>query len=411
MIKDTELDFLVSILKKHRINSEITELKYLKERIHDHAAKPITGEDYENSQIKFLILPDVLTRTLYKFTDQFGFSYIYFSLTNTPESKLLLIGPYMYERPSSNMILEYSEKNSLSAKERRYLLDYYSSIQTVNTDGLFSTLLNSFCERLWESADFATVDVNNENNAPVSPIGHSPKEEDLDEILTDMKTMEKRYEHENELIDAVSRGQAHRASIFTSAFNDSLFEKRLPNLLRNAQNYCIIMNTLLRKAVESGGVHPVYIDRVSSDFALKIEKLSHTSETPPLMREMFTTYSNLVRNHTMSGYSELVKNTVLLIDSDISAPITPSIISKTLGVSLGYLSSLFKKETSKTLTEYITDKRIAHAKHLLVTTPLQIQTVAQRCGIVDLQYFSKLFKREVGQTPKAYREAKSKLIN
>jgi len=62
----------------------------------------------------------------------------------------------------------------------------------------------------------------------------------------------------------------------------------------------------------------------------------------------------------------------------------------------------------KTVSEYVRYKRIEHAKYLLGTTHLQIQTVAQHCGIMDVQYFLKAFKKEVGKTPKEYREMISK---
>lgn len=46
-----------------------------------------------------------------------------------------------------------------------------------------------------------------------------------------------------------------------------------------------------------------------------------------------------------------------------------------------------------------------HAMHLLTTTGLQIQTVALHCGVMDVQYFSKMFKRQTGMTPREYRES------
>ena len=45
------------------------------------------------------------------------------------------------------------------------------------------------------------------------------------------------------------------------------------------------------------------------------------------------------------------------------------------------------------------------ATYLLTTTGLQIQTVALHCGIMDVQYFTKIFKRMKGMTPRQYREA------
>ncbi|MBQ6989418.1 MAG: helix-turn-helix transcriptional regulator, partial [Clostridia bacterium] len=68
-----------------------------------------------------------------------------------------------------------------------------------------------------------------------------------------------------------------------------------------------------------------------------------------------------------------------------------------------YLSDLFHRETGKTITEYVTELRMNHAAALLQKTTLQIQTVAQHCGISDVNYFSKLFKKQYLVTPRQYR--------
>ena len=75
-----------------------------------------------------------------------------------------------------------------------------------------------------------------------------------------------------------------------------------------------------------------------------------------------------------------------------------------LNVNSSYLSTLFKKETGTTLTEYVNKKRIRHAVFLLNTTTMQIQMVAQHCGIPDVNYFTKTFKKYIGKTPKEYRD-------
>ena len=74
-------------------------------------------------------------------------------------------------------------------------------------------------------------------------------------------------------------------------------------------------------------------------------------------------------------------------------------------ISASYLSALFKKETGVTLTEYVNEKRIKYAMQLLATTKIQIQTAAQHSGIDDVHYFTKLFKKYTGKTPKEYRQS------
>ena len=80
-------------------------------------------------------------------------------------------------------------------------------------------------------------------------------------------------------------------------------------------------------------------------------------------------------------------------------------LAKNQGVSAGYLATVFKKETGKTVSEYIKDKRMDYAMYLLNTTHLQIQTIALHCGVMDVQYFCKMFKKKTGKTPKEYRES------
>ena len=123
------------------------------------------------------------------------------------------------------------------------------------------------------------------------------------------------------------------------------------------------------------------------------------------MCEMFRTYCRLVRRHALGKFSPVVQKSILIINADLSADVSPSSLAKTQGVSLEYLSTVFRKETGKTLTEYIRERRIEYAEYLLKTTNLQIQTVALHCGILDAQYFSKLFKAQIGQTPLQYRRS------
>lgn len=165
------------------------------------------------------------------------------------------------------------------------------------------------------------------------------------------------------------------------------------------------MNTLCRKAAEKGGVHPMYLDRISSSFALRLEQMSSVQDAMPLMHDIFRSYCRLVRKHSMQSYSPVVQKAIMLVDSDLSANLTLSTLADSQSISPGYLSAVFRKETGRTVSEYIRERRMKHAAHLLVTTHLQVQTVALHCGIMDVQYFSKLFKKETGKTPREYRES------
>lgn len=180
-------------------------------------------------------------------------------------------------------------------------------------------------------------------------------------------------------------------------------EQRLADPVRNAKNYAIILNTLLRKATEEGGVHPIHIDKISSTFAKKIELQTSEKGISQLFKEMARKYALTVKNHSLKGYSKMVRHVMIQVDTDLASDLSLSSQASLLNVNPNYLSTVFKKETGHTLTEYVTGKRIEHAVFLLNSTNMQIQTIAQYCGIPDICYFTKTFKKYIGKSPTEYR--------
>lgn len=404
MIYDNELAFLRETLKKVRLRVSAVSLDALLGSVMDGEVYSAFGKTFPENMTLRDIIGAPAERTMYKSTDDLQLCYIYFLLPKAEKETLLLIGPYLSRQLTSEQILEFGEGVSISAKSRKYIGEYYSSIPVLMPDSNILIMINTFCERIWQSHSFSIVDVNNESRIPASPINETAHSETFDALLINMKAMEHRYSFENELMQAVTLGQIHKENQLLSAFSEMPFERRASDPLRNAKNYCIIMNTLLRKAAEKGGVHPIYLDAMSSSFAMKIEQMPSLSDNFGLMTEMFRSYCRLVRKHSMKDFSPVVRKTVLLVDSDLSADLSLKTLADAQNISAGYLSAVFKKETGQTVSEFIREKRIKHAVHLLSTTHLQVQTIALHCGIMDVQYFSKIFKKQMGKTPKEYRE-------
>lgn len=73
-------------------------------------------------------------------------------------------------------------------------------------------------------------------------------------------------------------------------------------------------------------------------------------------------------------------------------------------INANYFSTIFKQETGVTLTNYLKDTRIEKACELLKNTNSTISDIAQIVGYEDTQYFYRVFKKAVGQTPLEYRK-------
>lgn len=119
---------------------------------------------------------------------------------------------------------------------------------------------------------------------------------------------------------------------------------------------------------------------------------------------MFEEYCQLVRENSAREYSPLVQRAVLYVDVNMDQNLSLKALAAAQNVNASYLSARFRKETGQTLTEYVNQKRMQYAGRLLTNTRLQIQTIAQHCGMTDVNYFSKLFKKYMGKTPGEYRK-------
>lgn len=406
MFYDEELLFLQKTLNKCNLpNYIIDPNERIDERL-DKGLRKLFGDDDLNETFSDFF-PQIKSNTIYRVTDIFLCRYIFLKLPNSKEERILLIGPYLNCDISQQQIFEQSEKMGVSPKFSESLVFFYSALPVIREENYIFAMINTFAEFIFGgSENFESHDITREHSAAFISSNLEPKA-NPDANIININAMESRYNYENELMAAISQGNIHKAELMIGGFSSLAFEKRTTDQLRNSQNYCIIMNTLFRKAAENGGVHPVYLDSVSSNFAKKIENIHSVSVIPDFMLEILRTYCRLVKQHSVKNYSPLIQKAILKIESDLTCDLGLKEIAKMSNVSPSYFSGLFKKETGQTLTEYVNSKRINLAKHLLKNTNLQVQTIAQHCGILDFHYFCRLFKNSVGKTPTEYRDGPS----
>lgn len=107
----------------------------------------------------------------------------------------------------------------------------------------------------------------------------------------------------------------------------------------------------------------------------------------------------------MTNSQKLLDSAVKYIHSHYSDPkISMEIVCEELGISVSYMSQLFKKHKESTFVKYLTSVRIEKARELLKLTGDRIVDIAGQCGFNDVYYFSHCFKKYMGASPKKYRE-------
>ncbi len=347
-------------------------------------------------------LSSLHSNVIYRVRDSFRCNYTCVLLPETVQPTLLVVGPFTVEHVDRQWLQEFCTTHAIHSSWLPLLEEFFSAVPYLKSDELLTAALTTLGDQMWGPQQFTfetIIDGIPEAWLPLTQTETEPRED----VLLGIHSIERRYEQENQLMRAVSQGQTQKARQHISGMSEASLERRVNDPVRNAKNYSIVLNTLLRKAAESGGVHPLYIDQLSSEFARRIENIMIWQDVTDLADEMVHKYCLLVKKHSNKDYSPLVQKVMARVDFDLTADLSLKANAEALNVNASYLSSLFKKETGTTLTDYVNRKRVEHAAFLLSSTDLSVSAVGLRCGIQDDNYFTKIFKKYFEKTPKQYR--------
>lgn len=121
--------------------------------------------------------------------------------------------------------------------------------------------------------------------------------------------------------------------------------------------------------------------------------LAYLKQATGLMEEASETTSS----------ASCVSKAARFIEQNYYIDIDVQTLCEYVNYSRSYLSRIFRQETGLTIPEYTNKIRMENAMELLRDTSLPLKEVATSVGINDTFYFSKLFKKHTGKTPRGYR--------
>lgn len=340
--------------------------------------------------------------TIYHIIDSYHCRYTFFSLKDELDS-LIFIGPYTLNAFSENDVTAIAADLSIPPELLNQLQEYYRQLPYFSQDVyMHQFLLHSYrtiynCETPAEKyIDLAAVEPKEEfEQQHIYEVKQDP--------VLSMRLLEGTYKTEDELLEAVSKGSTDKALAIVETVNVNNFSSRSSDELKHIQSIAITFNTLLRRVAYKAGVHPYYIDNVSTNFARMINSAVSASEINDSFPYMVKSYCRLVNKYNLASFSAAVKHIIVTVDASLDSDLSLERFADELFLNKSYLSTLFKKETGQTLTEYVNKSRISAAQKLLKSTAIPTQEIATMCGIPDIHYFTRLFRRETGMTPKQWR--------
>ncbi|RXZ79513.1 response regulator [Paenibacillaceae bacterium] len=167
--------------------------------------------------------------------------------------------------------------------------------------------------------------------------------------------------------------------------------------LRDLQSYTLEANLFLRRSQKQYELKNG--ERLQSEIPLWISDVSEWEKW--FIHQLWAVQEELGRG----GHGDLISEIKEYIRAHFNTDLSLTDISNRFYLSPQYISRRFKEIYGCTFIQFITDLRVEKAKSLLMNTSLSILKISELVGYEDETYFSKVFKKHKGISPKQYRKA------
>lgn len=136
-----------------------------------------------------------------------------------------------------------------------------------------------------------------------------------------------------------------------------------------------------------------------------IEKIRQSHTVYQLKELLEEVLQMAKRQPAEKQFSEMTQKVIEIVQKDYRQDLTLKLVADSLHLNAVYLGQVFKKEMHNSFSQYLNQIRIKRAQQLLLHSNLNINEIADEIGYNNTNYFSKMFKKLNGITPKEFRDA------
>ena len=177
------------------------------------------------------------------------------------------------------------------------------------------------------------------------------------------------------------------------------------NSLTNLKYHFVITVALITRYCIDGGMETEQAYRLSDFYILHMDtcqSMKEISELHDVMAHDFTGKMRLLQKN--AALSKPIAQCIDYIYAHISSRITVDELASYTGLSPSYLSRLFKQNLGVSISDYIREKKIEKATHLLKYSDESIVDIANYLSFSSQSHFIQTFQDYTGLTPKKYRD-------
>lgn len=386
-----------TILDTYKIDSFLMNYPYSDlERLDMGLRKMVWGTYSTNSAI-FSLSPEQDAWQIIILKSVLGFYNLIITVTNEEHPTMFGFMPFRTEPATPPVINRIMRENGIPPQYTADMQQFYYNLPVVEMQSLITTLQH-----------LITAFIPGFANSHIEHVNYTSEQHEIDFNEERLHKFTSDYlaaiaEHLNLCGEAVAAGNQTLASERLKVLLDSSFSFT-DTPLAQLKERLAYLNAFLSAKLMDTQVHPSYIFNQLHTFQLRIYETTQASELQHLPYEMVRKYCLLVKNFTYDNYSYLIRSVVNYINQHLASELSLATLAAEFDKNASYLSNEFKKEVVDTLTTYINKHRILASLRYFNTTDMSVAEVSNAVGYTDMGYFSRLFRKYVGQSPREYKK-------
>lgn len=325
-----------------------------------------------------------------------GFYNIIVTLTNDIKPDFFTIGPFRDNELSAGYFTQIVKEANISPSEIQRIKYMYEGMPLARPDAVINVVKNIL--EIYYS-DFSDV------TPELRQFAEHKRTISVNTQLLDDYSVEYSERYKKTLLELTAHFASGNYQRMRNAMQQFLHEA-VPLRHKNLREYKMTLqqlNDYCHLALLQSSIHPLHVLKQAGSIRFKIEEATSLSQLEQMPNEICHKYHLLVKNYAHPKCSRLTKDVMDYISLHLEDELSLQQLADHFGKNASALSHSFTLETGSSLTVYIQQTRIQAALKLFHTTDMSVSEVATAVGYQDFSYFSKVFSRHVGCSPRAYR--------
>lgn len=311
----------------------------------------------------------------------------------------VIAGPFLMDEPDSMMIAEWNKKGKIPPEGQARLMNYAKGIPVYTPDEI--TQISTLFRYLMRSVLVESREIIVSNKEKL--LQQSRINESIQMYKNSGVRDERVYpiELEEELVSCIKGNRIEKAREILNTLLGHIL------LYESHNTECVkiriieLCSVLSRASINRGG-DPNMILEMNEHLIRSIEGSNSIYDICYRLQDNIEIFTDSLLLTKDRG-NKIVKAAAEYIAQHFSEDITLASVAQMLHVNTSYLSMLFRQVTGKTFKEHLNRVRVEEAERLLSNTDYAIIEIAIACGYRDQSYFTKVFKKYTGLTPRQYR--------